>query len=464
MKINTLLVLLSTLFAAASVRAEELLFPVIEGPWIQIAGNPDLGEFTNPRQQPVDFAIWQAADGTWQAWSCIRGTKCGGHTRLFYRWESDQLFKADWRPMGIAMQADASLGEDEGGLQAPHVIKEGNRYHMFYGDWNSICHAVSRDGKTFERVIQPHGGTAMFTEGRGVNTRDVMMLKVGDLWHAYYCAYPNRQGMVFVRTTRDFNEWSESVVVAFGGIAGTSPFNAECPHVIHRFGRYYLFRTQSYGHDLTNVYHSTTPLMFGINQDSRHLATRLGVAAPEIVQHDGQDYIVALNRGLDGLRIARLRWAPPPKLGTPLLALADEQHRSKWKVETGNLPSLFTQSSRDQFDAPLEYFVGTAETQTDTFDDSRVGTIRSPEFEITDSQYFIYISGGADASSLYVALVDAETEQEIARASSPFDTNTLQQTLFQTDTGVGRRVFIRIVDESEGGWGHINFGGIFRAQ
>lgn len=55
--------------------------PVIEGDFWQIAGNPDLGELTGEKQHPVDFGIWQARDCTWQLWSCIRGTKCGGNTR-----------------------------------------------------------------------------------------------------------------------------------------------------------------------------------------------------------------------------------------------------------------------------------------------------------------------------------------------------------------------------------------------
>ena len=60
--------------------------PRIISDWWQVAGNPDLGAYGRPGQQPVDFAVWQAADGTWQLWSCIRHTACGGQTRLFYRW------------------------------------------------------------------------------------------------------------------------------------------------------------------------------------------------------------------------------------------------------------------------------------------------------------------------------------------------------------------------------------------
>lgn len=60
----------------------------ISSPWTTIATNPDLGNLTGDKQQPVDFAVWRAEDGRWQLWSCIRGTKIGGDTRLFYRWQS----------------------------------------------------------------------------------------------------------------------------------------------------------------------------------------------------------------------------------------------------------------------------------------------------------------------------------------------------------------------------------------
>ena len=72
------------LCSVAAVAADGGPAPRIDGEWWQVAGDPDLGKYTNPKQQPVDFAVWQAADGTWQLWSCIRGTNCGGKTRLFH--------------------------------------------------------------------------------------------------------------------------------------------------------------------------------------------------------------------------------------------------------------------------------------------------------------------------------------------------------------------------------------------
>ena len=34
----------------------------------------------------------------------------------------------------------------------------------------------------------------------------------------------------------------------------------------------------------------------------------LPIAAPEVVRHDGQDFMFVLNPGLDGIRAARLEW------------------------------------------------------------------------------------------------------------------------------------------------------------
>src|SRR5258705_1543401 len=157
----------ATLFlclAIAKLTAGPPMMPVIQGDWWTVAGDPDLGSYTDPKQQPVDFAIWQAADGTWQLWSCIRGTKCGGKTRLFHRWEGKNLTDPNWEPMGIAMEARPDAGETAGGLQAPHVVKIGSLYHMLYGDWENICVATGENGKTFARRLNLNGKTGMFSE------------------------------------------------------------------------------------------------------------------------------------------------------------------------------------------------------------------------------------------------------------------------------------------------------------
>ena len=302
--------------AGKSSLDKPVLMPEIDGRWWQVAGDPDLGEFTSEKQQPVDFGLWQAADGTWQLWSCIRHTKCGGNTRLFYRWEGKKLTNADWKPMGIAMQANTTVGEQKGGLQAPHVIKVDDTYYMFYGDWNNICLAKSKDGKTFTRVINEKGTPALFT-GPYQNTRDPMVLKIKDLYYCYYMGHLKNKkpdSAIFCRTSSDLVFWSEPMLVSSGGIADTKSDwyggDAECPFVLHKDGLFYLFRNQLYGrNNLNTQYCSANPLDFGVDDD-RYLIGTLEVAAPEIIYHNGQYYIASLMQSLKGIRIAKLKWVP----------------------------------------------------------------------------------------------------------------------------------------------------------
>lgn len=308
------------LAAGGVSNAAEVLTPVIQGDSWQVAGDPDLGEFTDPRQQPVDFGVWQAADGTWQLWSCIRHTRCGGKTRLFHRWEGAALTNAPWTPKGVALQADASVGETQGGLQAPYVFKDEGGYVLFYGDWNHICSATGADGKSFTRRAVASGRTGLFGEGADANARDPMVIRIGGLWHGYYTAHPNRQGAVFCRTSQDLRAWSDARIVAAGGRAGNGPYSAECPFVVEpRPGEFYLFRTQRYGRDAqTSVYRSDDPLNFGVNDDAGRFVCTLPVAAPEIFQHDGQWYLASLLPSLKGIRIARLAWeARAPAAAAP---------------------------------------------------------------------------------------------------------------------------------------------------
>ncbi len=290
------------------------LIPQIDGEWWPVTGNPDLGKYTSDKQQPVDFAIWQARNGAWQIWSCIRHTKCGGNTRLFYRWEGKRLTDSNWKPMGIAMEADTALGETKGGLQAPYVFKEKDRYYMVYGDWQRICLASSKDGKAFSRVLNERGEPDLFS-GPYENTRDPMVTKRGDLFYCYYMGHKKGaeyQSAIFCRTSHNLKHWSGPMMVSAGGSAAahTNWFggDAECPFVAQKDGIFYLFRNQLYGrNNLNTQYASPNPLSFGVGDDRDRIGT-LPVAAPEIVFHKGQWYIAALNPALDGIRIARLRW------------------------------------------------------------------------------------------------------------------------------------------------------------
>jgi len=336
-KASVILLALILLSFSSSTQAQEpkdnkILIPIIDGEWWSIANNPDLGEYNSPNQQPVDFGIWQAEDGTWQLWSCIRDSKFPGTekengrytTRFFYGWEGISLTSTDWQPKGIKWVAEPLLGETPGGMQAPFVMKEDNLYYLFYGDYKRICLATSMDGKNFTRVLGGNGQPDLFSEEHAhlnhdiFNTskaRDPMVLKRGNTYYCYYTSHmphPVNDGWGFCRISLNLKDWSESVVVSHTPpYEGKSPrYSDECPFVVYLpdNGLYYLFVTQSYGENSqTTVYASPNPMYFGIDDDSRKVCT-LPVAAPEILFEDGQYYIVALKPGLDGIMAARLKF------------------------------------------------------------------------------------------------------------------------------------------------------------
>ena len=313
-KLMLLISILFTITQASGQGKNQVLIPTIDGEWWQVAGDPDLGEYTSPKQQPVDFGVWQAADGTWQLWSCIRHTECGGNTRLFYRWEGKNLTDTDWKPMGIAMEADTTLGETKGGLQAPHVIKVDDTYYMFYGDWVNICLAKSKDGKNFTRVLNDKGTPALFT-GPLYNTRDPMVLEYNGLYYNYYMGSQKDEkphSAIYSRTSADLLKWSEPMLVSAGGSpVGKSRWfggDAECPFILNKDEQFYLFRNQMYGENNLNTQYCSPNLMdFGVNDD-RYLIGTLPVAAPEIIYQNGEYYMAALMPSLKGIRIAKLEW------------------------------------------------------------------------------------------------------------------------------------------------------------
>jgi len=313
MKLNTFLLSGLSIIACLVSKAQdanEIKFQPIIGESWQITGDPDLGKFTTEKQQPVDFGIWQATDGTWQVWSCIRGANIGGKTRLFYRWQGGNITDTSWRPMGIAMEADPSFGETESGLQAPYVLKEGKEYLMFYGDWENICLAKGVDGKTFARQFHEENKAGAFSEGNGNNTRDPMVIRVGKTYYCYYTAYPNDKGSVYVRSSKDLKDWSQPKIVSAGGSAGSGKYSSECPFVYFdkSSGYYFLFRTQKYGKNAqTSVYQSKDIKNFGVNDD-RYLVATLPVAAPEIIDYNGQIYMADLLPSLKGIRISKLKF------------------------------------------------------------------------------------------------------------------------------------------------------------
>jgi hypothetical protein len=440
--------------SAVQVLAAEIYIPAIDADWRQIASTPDLGDYNNPKQEPVDFALWQAADGSWQLWSCIRTTNLGGHTRLFYGWEGASLIDKDWTPKGIKMMAESELGEPLGGLQAPHVVRFKEQYWMVYGDWDNMRLAVSKDGKSFERLTS---AGVIFTEGPKVNNRDPMLLFTRSRWNCYYTAFPAGHGYVYCRTSEDLLSWSDPVIVSYGGKAGNTPYSCECPHVVElKPNCYFLFRTQFYGPGAqTTIYQSGNPYNFGIDNDAGYVR-QMNLCAPEIVTHEGRYYIAALNPNLDGVRIARLKWKCFEK---PVFAFDDPQSRSQWEIK-GDLKNGFTNFNQARVYPKTDYFIDTGEGGSNKIDESLTGTMESPAFTITSAECLLYISGRKDSENLYVSVQDAGSGREYVRLAGN-NHDLLEPVVVDSTAFINQKVTLRIVDASAAG--HLNFGGIYQA-
>ncbi|QGY47218.1 hypothetical protein GM418_27205 [Maribellus comscasis] len=331
LKLMSIICLAAMLFGtdfafAQDSQKNEIPVPKIDGDWWTIATNPDIGEYNSPHQQPVDFGIWQAADGTWQLWSCIRNSRFPGTnytTRFLYGWEGNSLTSVNWEPKGIKWVAEPLLGETPGGMQAPYVFRENNIYNLFYGDWKRICLATSTDGKNFTRVLGGNGQPNLFSEEHknvahstfnSSHARDPMVLKIGNTYYCYYTSHMEsvNDGWAYCRTSLNLKDWSESVVVSHTPpFKGNSPSSSdECPFVVYlqEYGVYYLFVTQIYGKDSqTTVYASTNPMYFGIDDDHNIICT-LPVAAPEILKYQGQWYIASTTPDLQKISLAKLKW------------------------------------------------------------------------------------------------------------------------------------------------------------
>jgi len=288
--------------------------PVVDGEWWVIAGIPDLGRYNKEGQQPLDFAIWQAADQTWQMVACCRKTGCGGKGRLFHRWQTDSLLSENWTPMGIFMEADPDYGETIGGLQAPNVLQHNGEYFMFYGDWVNIRMARSSDGKGFSRlpITDERGG--LCTNHNMISARDPHAMIFGNQIFLYYTGIFPEGGKIMCRVSDNLHSWGDPVIANCGGSGGSGTSDAECPFVVfsEEDRLFYLFRTHTRkdgeGYE-TTVFCSRDPLDFGVDSDQFKIAS-LPLEAVRLVRHNGQSYIAALKPDLTGMMMAKMKWAP----------------------------------------------------------------------------------------------------------------------------------------------------------
>ncbi|SHR25143.1 Levanase precursor [Mycobacteroides abscessus subsp. abscessus] len=88
--------------------------------------------------------------------------------------------------------------------------------------------------------------------------------------------------------------------------------------------------------------------------------------------------------------------------------------------------------------------------------DAATGVLKSADFVLGgDGQIDFLTSGGADEQLLYVALVDAETNEILMKATG-HNGEAYRRVRWDASEFIGRKLYIQVVDKHTGGWGHIN--------
>ncbi|MBI3267663.1 MAG: dehydrogenase [Planctomycetes bacterium] len=98
-----------------------------------------------------------------------------------------------------------------------------------------------------------------------------------------------------------------------------------------------------------------------------------------------------------------------------------------------------------------EWWVGTYEVAGD----APRGTLTSVPFEVTQPWASFLLAGG-DHPGTRVEVVLADTAEIVYRATG-FDDEGLRPVIVDLRAHVGQRIFLRLVDQESGGWGHVNF-------
>ncbi|WP_238590776.1 GH32 C-terminal domain-containing protein [Paenibacillus beijingensis] len=88
--------------------------------------------------------------------------------------------------------------------------------------------------------------------------------------------------------------------------------------------------------------------------------------------------------------------------------------------------------------------------------DSQVGAIKSTTFTLAGSGWIDFLLGGGnDPDNLYVSLVRASDGAELMKATG-FNDEAYTRVYWDASAYLGEQVYIKIVDNATGGWGHIN--------
>lgn len=145
------------------------------------------------------------------------------------------------------------------------------------------------------------------------------------------------------------------------------------------------------------------------------------------------------------------------KVGDTLL-FDFESGMQGWQVADGKFGSLHCgrdvyHHSGEKYNKKGKYFLSTLDKKNGGPDDSHTGVVESPVFTLLGPTVTMIIGGGGSKST-YAAICEAETGKEYARGAGKNE-QVMHPVEWNVPELVGKKVFIKLVDNNTGGWGHI---------
>ena len=254
-----------------------------------------------------DHCFVQGEDGLWHVFGITHAEPAEALDEKFLAHATARhLLDTPWQKQPHVLPADPAAGETH--VWAPHVIRHGGQYWMYYcgggaaHDRYRIHLATSDDLWTWRR----HPENPMVVDG--YDARDPMVLRVGNEWVMYYTGNSEPAGghhVVYAVTSRDLVRWENRREVFRHPAIGTYGGPTESPFVVRRNGRYYLFVCTNAPYNTSAIYESADPFHWEISQLVGAFPAH---AAEAIVLEDGKTYVSRAGWEQGGLYLAELDW------------------------------------------------------------------------------------------------------------------------------------------------------------
>ncbi len=131
-----------------------------------------------------------------------------------------------------------------------------------------------------------------------------------------------------------------------------------------------------------------------------------------------------------------------------------------WKVVEGELEKpvvdlVSPYRTGERINKQGKYFLSTLGATAAAAADKHTGVIESPVFELTGKK-MSFLVGGGEGDKTRVELCDADSGRALLSAGGP-KTKYMRRVNWNVGKLKGRKLFVRVVDESTGGFGHVTF-------